>query len=249
LSLGVQSLDDGLLGRLGREHSADQARAAFTAARQAGFDDVSVDLLYGCPGQDVETWCRTLDEALGWAPEHLSAYALTLEPGTRFGRRPPAALPDEAVVVAQFEILCERTAAAGLPRYEVSNFARPGHRSRHNLLYWQRADYLGLGPGAHAALGAVRFGNERSHVRYRAALDAGRWPITWSERLTPEQVQGEQIVLGLRLVDGVSRTWLEDRRAAVERYLAAGLLAEIGSRVALTPRGVLLSDTVFADLV
>jgi oxygen-independent coproporphyrinogen-3 oxidase len=249
LSLGVQSLDDGLLGRLGREHSADQARAAHAAARQAGFDDVSVDLLYGCPGQDVAMWRQSLDEALAWAPEHLSAYSLTLEPGTRFGRRPPTALPDEAVVVAQFELLCERTAAAGLPRYEVSNFARPGHRSRHNLLYWQRADYLGLGPGAHAALGAVRFGNERSHVRYRAALDAGRWPITWSERLTPEQVQGESIVLGLRLVDGVPRAWLEDRQAAVERYLAAGLLAEAGSRVALTPRGVLLSDTVFADLV
>ena len=249
LSLGVQSLDDGLLARLGREHTASQAREAFAAARHAGFDDVSVDLLYGGPGQDARTWRETLDEALAWAPEHLSAYALTLEPGTAFGRRPPAALPDEAVVVAQFETLCDRAAAAGLPRYEVSNFARPGHRSRHNLLYWQRADYLGLGPGAHAALGAVRFGNERSHVRYRTALDAGRWPITWSERLTPEQVQGERIVLGLRLADGVPRAWLEGRGAAVERYLAAGLLAEIGPRVALTPRGVLLSDTVFADLV
>jgi oxygen-independent coproporphyrinogen-3 oxidase len=249
LSLGVQSLDDGLLARLGREHTASQAREAFAAARHAGFDDVSVDLLYGGPGQDARTWRETLDEALAWAPEHLSAYALTLEPGTAFGRRPPAALPDEAVVVAQFETLCDRAAAAGLPRYEVSNFARPGHRSRHNLLYWQRADYLGLGPGAHAALGAVRFGNERSHVRYRTALDAGRWPITWSERLTPEQVQGERIVLGLRLTDGVPRAWLEDCAEAVERYLAAGLLAEIGPRVALTPRGVLLSDTVFADLV
>jgi oxygen-independent coproporphyrinogen-3 oxidase len=249
LSLGVQSLDDALLGRLGREHTASQARGAFAAARQAGFDDVSVDLLYGCPGQDVGTWRETLDEVLAWAPEHLSAYALTLEPGTRFGRRPPAALPDEAVVVAQFEALCDRTAAAGLPRYEVSNFARPGHRSRHNLLYWQRADYLGLGPGAHAALGAVRFGNERSHVRYRAALDAGRWPITWSERLTPEQVQGERVVLGLRLTDGVPRAWLAGREATLERYLAAGLLAEVGPRVALTLHGVLLSDTVFADLV
>ena len=95
----------------------------------------------------------------------------------------------------------------------------------------------------------MRFGNERSHVRYRAALEGGRWPITWSERLTPEQVHGERVVLGLRLADGVPRAWLEGRQAAVERYLAAGLLAEVGPRVALTPRGVLLSDTVFADLV
>jgi oxygen-independent coproporphyrinogen-3 oxidase len=249
LSLGVQALDDGLLARLGREHTAAQARAAYAAARYAGFDDVSVDLLYGSPDQDVGTWRATLDEVLGWAPDHLSAYALTLEAGTPFGRRPPAGLPDEAVVVAQFETLCERTTAAGFERYEVSNFARPGHRSRHNLLYWQRADYLGLGPGAHAALGPVRFGNERSHVRYRAALDAGRWPITWAERLTPEQVEGERIVLGLRLADGIPRAWLAARRGAAERYLAAGLLAEVGNRVALTPRGVLLSDTVFADLV
>ena len=254
LSLGLQALDDRLLRRLGREHTAAQARAAYAAARHAGFDDVSVDLLYGCPGQDLADWLGTLDEVLAWRPTHLSAYALTLEPGTLFGRRPPADLPDEAVSVAQFEALCERAAAAGLERYEVSNFARPGFRSRHNLLYWRREDYLGLGPGAHAALGAVRFGNDRSHTRYRAALGAGRWPIAWSERLTPAQVRGERLVLGLRLAEGVPRAWLEehlgpDLDRVLGHYATAGVLAECAGRVALTTRGVLVSDSLFAELV
>ena len=257
LSLGVQSLDDALLRRLGREHTAEVARRAYAAARAAGFANVSVDLLYGVPGQDLAAWTATLDEVLAWRPEHVSAYALTLEPGTAFGRRPPADLPDERVAVAQFERLAERAAAAGLARYEVSNFARPGFESRHNLLYWRREEYVGLGPGAHAALGAVRFGNERSQTRYRAALAEGRWPIAWSERLDAAQVRGERIVLGLRLAEGIPRAWLDDHFAdapgrlqrLLERYRAAAVLEERDGRLALTGRGVLLSDSVFADLV
>jgi len=250
LSLGVQSLDDRVLARLGREHTAAAARGAFAAARAAGFAEVSVDLLYGCPGQDGATWAATLDEVLAWAPEHLSAYALTLEPGTAFGRRPPADLPDEAVAVAQYERLCDRTAAAGLERYEISNFARPRFRSRHNLLYWHREEYLGLGPGAHAALGAARFGNVRAHTRYRAALASSTWPIGWREALTPAQVRAERIMLGLRLTEGIPRAWLEGdaRPGRLDRYLEAGLLASAEDRLALTPRGVLVSDAILADL-
>ncbi|MBI3455638.1 MAG: radical SAM family heme chaperone HemW [Candidatus Rokubacteria bacterium] len=256
LSLGVQSLDDGLLRRFGREHSAATARRAYAAARGAGFHNVSVDLLYAGPGQDLAAWTATLDEVLAWGPEHLSAYALTLEPGTPFGRRPPADLPDEEVAIAQFERLCERAAATGLERYEVSNFARSGFRSRHNLLYWRREEYLGLGPGAHAALGCARFGNVRAHTRYRAALAAGRWPIAWQERLTPRQVRAERIMLGLRLREGVPRAWLEVQFAdaparlarILDRYLAAGVLEARDGRLALTSRGVLLADSVAADL-
>ncbi len=257
LSLGIQSLDDPVLARLGREHSAEDARRAFAAARAAGFDNVSIDLLYACPGQDLATWTRSLDEVLAWRPEHLSAYALTLEPGTAFGRRPPADLPDETLGIAQFERLCERTAAAGLARYEVSNFARQGLRSRHNLLYWRREEYLGLGPGAHGALRMVRLSNLRAHTRYRAAVGTGRWPIAWWERLTPRQIAGERIVLGLRLADGIPRAWVEAhlgsqpaRLAGVlDRYLEAGLLVADAERLRLTERGVLVSDTIFADLI
>jgi oxygen-independent coproporphyrinogen-3 oxidase len=247
LSLGVQALDDGVLERLGREHGRAAARAAFAAARAAGFDNVSVDLIYGSPGQDLASFAATLDEVLGWAPDHLSAYALTLEPGTLFGRRAPADLPAEEVVVAQFEHLVARVAAAGLERYEISNFARPGFRSRHNLLYWHREEYLGLGPGAHAALGATRFGNLRAHTRYRAALAAGHWPIAWAERLGPAQARAERILLGLRLAEGIPRAWVEAARP-LGGHLEAGLLAERGDRVALTTRGVLLADAIIADL-
>jgi oxygen-independent coproporphyrinogen-3 oxidase len=257
LSLGVQSLDDAVLRRLGRTHSADDARTAYRAARAAGFTNVSVDLLYASPGEVLHGWLRTLEEVLGWAPEHLSAYALTLEAATPFGRRPPDGLPDEDLQVALFEALGERTARAGLARYEVSNFARPGFRSRHNLLYWHRQDYLGLGPGAHGGLGAFRYVNERSEPRWRAAVLAGRWPVSGIERLTPRQVAGERLVLGLRLAEGVPPEWLDRHledapggpRAALARYLDAGVLAERAGRVALTDRGVLLSDTIFAELV
>jgi oxygen-independent coproporphyrinogen-3 oxidase len=257
LSLGVQALDDALLQRLGRTHSAADAEAAYRAARAAGFEDVSIDLLYAGPGQDLETWVRTLDAALAWAPEHLSAYALTLEPRTPFGRRPPAGLPDEDVQVAQFDALVERAARAGLERYEVSNFARPGRRSRHNLGYWQRGDYVGLGPGAHGAFGALRYWTQRSEPRWRAAALAGSWPIEGWERLSPRQVDTERLVLGLRLVEGVPRESLERHLAegaspatpGLTRYVAAGLMAVHGERVALTDRGVLVSDAIFADLV
>jgi oxygen-independent coproporphyrinogen-3 oxidase len=256
LSLGVQALDDGLLRRLGREHSAEDGRRAFASARAAGFDNVGIDLLYGCPGQSPSDWAATLDEALAWGPEHLSAYALTLEPGTAFGRRSPADLPDEDTQIAQFERLVERAAAAGLERYEISNFARPGFRSRHNLLYWQREEYLGLGPGAHGALGPVRVANLRSRTRYAAALRAGDWPIERWERLRDDQIAGERLVLGLRLAEGVPRAWLEARLGGPGRsfqllgdYLEAGLFQAQGDRIALTGPGVLVSDTIFAGLV
>jgi len=257
LSLGVQALDDALLRRLGRTHSAADAEAAYRAARAAGFEDVSVDLLYACPDQDLPTWTRTLDAVLAWEPEHLSAYALTLEPATPFGRRPPARLPDEDLQVAQFDALVEKTARAGLERYEVSNFARPGRRSRHNLGYWRRGDYVGLGPGAHGAFGALRYWTQRSEPRWRAAVLAGGWGIEGWERLSPRQVAAERLVLGLRLTEGVPRESFERHladgaspgRPGLARYVAAGLMAVRDGRVALTDRGVLVSDAIFADLV
>ena len=257
LSIGVQSLDDALLRRLGRTHSAADAGAAYRAARAAGFDNVSLDLLFACPDQDLAGWTRTLDEALAWGPEHLSAYALTLEPATPFGRRPPSGLADEDLLVAQFETLVGRAARAGLERYEISNFARPGRRSRHNLGYWRRDDYVGLGPGAHGALGAVRYWTQRSEPRWRTAVHGGALAIEGWERLTERQIAAERIVLGLRLAEGIPVEWLKDHLAdttggadaALARYEAAGVLAVRDGRLALTARGVLVSDTIFAELV
>src|SRR5262249_7056191 len=148
-------------------------------------------------------------EVLRWQPEHLSAYALTLEPATPFGRRPPPELPDEDLQVAQFDALVERATQAGLERYEISNFARPGRRSRHNLGYWRLEDCLGLGPAPHGARGAVRYWTQRSEPRWRSAVLAGGWAIEGWERLSPRQIAAERIVLGLRVTDGVPVAWLE----------------------------------------
>ena len=257
LSLGVQSFDDDLLARIGREHSADQAHGAYRAARRAGFENVSVDLLYALPGQDRSRWEATLAEVLRWRSEHLSAYALTLEPRTPFGRHAPRDLPDEEEQVAQYRVLLDRAEAAGYEPYEISNFARPGFRSVHNQLYWRGEEYLGLGPGAHSHLDGLRFANLRSQVAYRREALAGRLPIEWQDRPSPTQRLGEQIVFGLRLREGIPREWLEERFSAapghleslIERYRALGLLTAEAGRVRLTREGQLVSDAVFADLV
>ncbi len=257
LSLGVQSLDDELLRVIGREHPADQARRVYRWARLAGFDNVSVDLLYALPGQDLFRWEVTLDEVLDWRPEHLSAYALTIEAGTPFAHRPPMNLPDEEAEVAQYHSLLMRAEAAGYEPYEISNFARPGFRSIHNQLYWHGEEYVGLGPGAHSHLGGVRFANFRSQVTYRKEVLGGHFPIEWQECLSAEERLGERIVFGLRLQEGVPRGWLETRFAAqpdrlntlLEHYQTLGLLVEEGDRVYLTEQGRLLSNTVFAELV
>lgn len=151
LSLGVQSFDDGALRRLGRVHDARQARAAVAEAREA-FETFNLDLMYALPGQDLAALQADLDAALAFEPPHLSLYHLTMEPNTVFGSRPPEGLPDEDGASAMLDRVIERTKSVGLERYEVSAFARPGHRCRHNLNYWRFGDYLGIGAGAHGKL-------------------------------------------------------------------------------------------------
>jgi oxygen-independent coproporphyrinogen-3 oxidase len=254
LSLGVGPRRRPLLRRLGRTHSAADAEAAYRAARAAGFEDVSVDLLYACPEQDLATWVRTLDVALAWGR---STYrrALTLEPATPFGRRPPRGCPTRPQV-AQFDALVERTARAGLERYEVSNFAKPGRRSRHNLGYWRRG-ITSASVRCPRGLRRARYWTQRSEPRWRAAVLAGNWAIEGWERLSRRQVATERLVLGLRLVEGVPRELLERHLAegassatpSLARYLAAGLMTVRDGEIALTERGVLVSDAIFADLV
>ena len=256
ISLGVQSLDDEILPRLGRLHDAHGARAAFAAAREAGCDNVSVDLMYGLPEQDPARWARSVEGVLGWEPEHLSAYGLTLDAGSLWAVTGVEGLPAEGAVVEQYWALARAAAARGFEHYEISNYARPGFRSRHNQVYWRAAEYLAVGPGACGFVGDVRYANVKAVPRYCAALEAGALPIDTSERLTPRQRLGERLILGLRLVDGVPRAWLDARGAddaALSRTLAtwyqAGLLAERDERVALTEAGFLVSDALFVELV
>jgi oxygen-independent coproporphyrinogen-3 oxidase len=256
ISLGVQSLDDSLLPVLGRLHDAGGARRAFEAVRGAGFDNVSVDLMYGLPKQDGGTWARSVEGVLGWAPEHLSAYGLTLDAGSAWASTGVEGLPAEGAVVEQYWALARAAAARGLEHYEISNYARPGFRSRHNQIYWRAAEYLACGPGACGFVGDVRYGNVKPVTRYCATLEDGALPIDTSERLTARQQLGERLILGLRLADGIPRAWLDDRLAGdaalarrVGAWREAGVLADRGERVALTEAGFLVSDALFVELL
>ncbi|MBI2553120.1 MAG: radical SAM family heme chaperone HemW, partial [Candidatus Rokubacteria bacterium] len=234
LSLGVQSLDDDLLARLGRLHSSQEAGRAFEAARAAGFDNVSVDLMYGLPDLDLARWERTVREILAWSPEHLSAYALTLDEGSRWAGEGVAGLPDEETVTAQYWALARLAREAGYEHYEISNYARPGFRSRHNQVYWRAEEYLAFGPGACGFLGDVRYGNVKPVERYCALLEAGHLPLGSHEVLTPAQRTAEKVILGLRLGDGVQLAGLEDRRPLIDTWQSLGLLEVAGDRCRLT---------------
>ena len=256
VSLGVQSLDDSMLPVLGRLHDAGGARRAFEEVRAAGFDNVSVDLMYGLPKQDASIWARSVEGVLVWAPEHLSAYGLTLDAGSAWASTGVEGLPAEAAVVEQYWTLARTAAARGFEHYEISNYAKPGFRSRHNQIYWRAAEYLACGPGACGFVGDVRYGNVKPVTRYCAMLEEGALPIDTSERLTARQRLGERLILGLRVAEGVPRTWLEERAAgdaALERLVAAwreaGVLTDRGDNVALTEAGFLVSDGLFIELV
>ncbi|MBI4611366.1 MAG: radical SAM family heme chaperone HemW [Candidatus Rokubacteria bacterium] len=257
ISLGVQGLDDGLLARLGRLHSARQARLAFEAARAAGIDNLTVDLMYGLPGLDLAGWEATLHGVLAWGPEHLSAYALTLDAGSRWGSDGVAELPAEDTVAEQYWLLTRIARETGLEHYEISNYCRPGHRSRHNQVYWRGEEYLGLGPGAAGFLGEVRYVNAKPVTRYCAILEAGAFPVDQRERLTPRLRHRERMILGLRLGDGVPEAWLHARVAEgparvaslLKTWEAEGLLVFRDGRAVLTDAGFLLSDALFVELL
>ena len=256
LSLGVQSLDDSILPRLGRLHDARGARAAFEAAREAGCANLSVDLMYGLPGLDIDGWTRAVDAVLDWQPDHLSAYGLTLDAGSLWGAAGIDGLPAEQEQIDQYWRLARAAAAHGLEHYEISNYARPRFRSRHNQIYWHAAEYLAAGPGACGFVGSARYANVRATPRYCQTLADGVLPVASAEQLSSRQRLGERLILGLRTADGVPATWLEarldgapDLRRRIETWRAQALLVDAGDRVRLTEAGFLLSDALFVELL
>ena len=257
ISLGVQSLEDRVLPTLDRLHTAADARRAFDDARAAGFDNVSVDLIYGLPGTDGAGWERTVSGVLDWAPDHLSAYALSLDEGSLWSAAGVGGLPGEDEAAAQYHTLTRLARAAGYEHYEISNYARPGRRSAHNQLYWRAEEYLAFGPGACGFLGEVRYGNEKPLDRYCGTLEAGRLPVATHETLTARQRLAERLFLGLRTADGVPAAWLDERvdleparlSPRVETWRERGLLETRGGRARLTEAGFLLSDALFVDLL
>jgi oxygen-independent coproporphyrinogen-3 oxidase len=267
LSLGIQSFEPGVLATLGRSHSPSEAEDAFRAARAAGFENVSVDLIHGVPGQSLAGAVEDARRAAALRPEHVSSYVLTVDRDhlgteTVFSRRlrqGRLALPDDATVVEMVDAVGEVLAAAGLERYEISSHAVPGRHSRHNALYWTGGESLALGAGAvgfhREGAGALRTTNLRSTPRWLEAVEAGRLPDEDRETLGPDGLYEERLLLGLRLRAGVDlrRLWAEHgavpRTAALEALVRDGFLEPVGPRFRLTGRGAHLHQEISARLV
>lgn len=243
LSMGVQSAHDSELRTLGRIHTFAQAQDAFARARRAGFDNISVDLMYALPGQTVDALARSIDALLALRPEHLSCYGLTVEPRTPLGRAHPV-LPDEDTQADMYLLLCGRMARAGYEHYEISNFARPGRRSRHNSRYWAQRPYLGFGPGAHADFGGTRWAWPRD---LSAWLAGGAQPTIEDSDIDRA---AEYIMLSLRTSDGwdpAQYRALGGNPAPVQRALAAlppRHLTQTAGRWHLTDAGFLISNAI-----
>ena len=260
ISIGVQTFDDAALIRLDRVHTGDDAERAFRSARAAGFANVSLDLMFGIPYQTIEAAARDVERALDLGPEHLSAYELTIEPGTAFHARQArgelGGLPDEETALRMWEMRDTALAGAGYERYEISNFAKPGFACRHNLNYWRRGDYLGLGAGAHSLLEGKRFWNQaRPDVYAQNASD----PTANIERVDePEKALGESLMLGLRVKEGVllgriaQECGADPEEAFGELFCElenAGLLARENGRLRLSDKGTLLANQVLAKFL
>lgn len=269
LSLGIQSFDDRVLHRLGRAHRAEACHATLDAARAAGFSRLSIDLIFGVPGQTLAGAVGDVDAAVDSGAEHVSAYGLTVEEGTPLARgvaRGTIAMPSDDEVGDAMEAVAARLEGAGLRRYEISSYARPGREARHNRRYWQRRPVLGVGVGAHgleppseAAPWGARPANERSLGAWLARVAARPEEPPFREVLSLEEARGEAVFLGLRrregldaeafatVFDGPPRAFFEAR---IELLLGAGLLAEAaGGDLALTHRGWLLADEVASHFV
>ncbi len=275
LSLGVQSFDDAELLRLDRIHDAAQAVAAYRAARAAGFANVNLDLIFGLEGQSLAGWQANLRSAVALAPEHLSLYGLTVEPGTKLAwqvETGAAPAPDPDLQADMYEATTERMAAGGYEQYEISNWSRPGRACRHNLIYWRNQPYLGLGAGAHSCFRGRRFAMIRPPAGYIARLRAASGGAeTAGEALQPafpqiaEEARLEALtdasdtaILGLRLNEGLDLDAFAARHGARLEALAGpaladlegwGLLEVADERLRLTPRGRLLSNEVFLRLL
>ena len=249
LSMGAQSFDTAVLTSLERVHGPDSVRRAMAAAREAGYANVSLDLIYGAEGEALASWERTLREAIDLAPEHVSAYALTVEPSTPLGRqiaRGTRPAPDPDVQADMFGLACELLTGAGYAHYEVSNWSKPGYACRHNLGYWERRPYLGLGAGAHSYRDDHRWWNVRPPEEYLRQVEAGRLPVGGEERLEPSDTYLEEVFLRLRILEGIPASWVEPQTA--EPFLESGLLRETDGSLVPTERGMLLLNELVLAL-
>jgi oxygen-independent coproporphyrinogen-3 oxidase len=272
LSMGVQSMHDDELKLLEREHSPERVVEAVASARAAGFDNLNLDLIFGLIEQPLERWQQTLERILEFEPEHLSCYALSVEPGTALYYRVQKGLlpePDPDVAADQYEWTRGWLREAGYEHYEISNWAKSGRRCVHNLVYWRAESYLGMGAGAHSFFAGQRFANVDAPNRYEEAVKASYEERQATGKGTLQQIAGgetpdantlqaDAAILGLRLLDGIDEAAFTEKfgvtlddafGAALERHLGLGLLERSDGRVRLSERGLLLSNEVFIDLL
>lgn len=250
-SFGVQTFNDRDLKLLARGHDANDARETFKVLRNAGFSNISLDLIAGLPGQTIDDWTRNLDEAIAMSPEHISLYLLEIHEGTplaeqvRSGRRTPI---DDELAAEMYELMLDKLAASGFRQYEISNFAKPGFGSRHNTKYWTLDPVYGYGVSAHSFDGSQRYANVRDTAAYVNAIESGSSPESFREDIDHES---ESIFLGLRLERGVrlSEEAYTKYKKEIDQLISDDLIQLVDSRIKLTRRGKLFSNDVFAAFV
>ena len=275
ISIGIQSFNEQILHALSRRHDSKQAISAVATAQSAGFENISIDLMFGLPNQSLTTWENSLRHAIELKTDHLSLYGLQIEPRTPLQRdvlRGSLPKPDDDLAADMYEMAMDHLHEAGYEHYEISNWCRPGFRSRHNLAYWLNQPYLGVGPGAHSSLMGRRFANMKSPRRYISAICSADFPdetdsTAISERLiavdfvevtSPEMAMAETMMLGIRLSEGVTKS--EFKRhfniamcdvygTAISKLVATGLIEDDGDRIRLTRRGRLLGNVVFEAFI
>ncbi|WP_205873778.1 radical SAM family heme chaperone HemW [Mycobacterium camsae] len=253
VSLGMQSVVPRLLGVLDRVHTPNRSAAAAREALALGFEHVSLDLIYGTPGESDDDLLCSVDTAIDTGVDHVSAYALVIEEGTAMARRVRSGElepPDDDVLAHRYELLDERLSAAGLGWYEVSNWARPGGQCRHNLGYWDRGQWWGAGPGAHSYVGTTRWWNVKHPNSYGAKLAEGALPVAGFEQLNADASHTEEVMLQIRLRRGLPLARLSAaERERAEEVVADGLLESDGDHLVLSDRGRLLADAVVRTLL
>lgn len=259
VSMGVQAWQPELLAVLGRVHSAEQARRSYDILREAGFENINLDHIFGIPGQSLEQWEETLQLSTDLGPEHLSAYCLTYEEDTPFfaARQAGVMREDEDLEVRLFDRTREFLGERGYAAYEISNFCRPGRSCRHNVAYWRGADYVGFGPSAFSTVEGRRWRNVADTVAYTQGILNGGKPTEHYEVLDRVTQHNERLAFGLRMAEGVPRAWVEEEK--LTPLLTAGLLRVLGASeiqtelrsetIALTPAGLRVADAVAAELL
>lgn len=246
VSMGVQSWDDPILKSLGRIHTGAQAEQTLGILRDAGFDNLSLDLMFSVPGQTRVQWSDTLKKTVAMHPEHISSYCLTYEEDTEFFRKLKTGemAQDEDLDADLFEMTMDTLGEAGYVQYEISNYALPGRESRHNFAYWRGDDYLGFGPGAFSTHGSKRWQNIADGVAYTERMMVGEPAVSFEEEISAQTRLGERIAFSLRTDQGVETGLLQPWGNQVEEFLAIGLLRTDGERLVLTRRGKMLADSV-----